>query len=30
VAPKVYVTGGYTGSTVGGSHGGRVGVAFGF
>lgn len=30
VTPKVYVTGGFTGSIVKGSSGGRVGVAFGF
>jgi hypothetical protein len=29
-APKVYISGGITGSTVSGSAGGRVGVAFGF
>lgn len=29
-APRVYVSGGFAGSTVKGSTGGRVGVAFGF
>ena len=29
-APRVYFNGGIVGSTVGGSTGGRVGVAFGF
>ena len=30
VAPKVYISGGYAGSTRGGSSGGRVGMAVGF
>ena len=30
VAPKVYVSGGFAGSSVKGSTGGRVGVAIGF
>ena len=29
-APRVYVNGGFAGSTVGGTTGGRVGIAFGF
>ncbi|WP_221184847.1 YadA-like family protein, partial [Sphingomicrobium lutaoense] len=30
VAPRIYVSGGYAGSSEGGSNGGRVGVAIGF
>ena len=29
-APKVYISGGFAGSTVEGSNGGRVGIAIGF